>query len=205
MSVSFPGLPKPLTVLIVEDEVRLRELLVDVVPDMGYAATGARSGEEALRLMEAETREIVLLDLNLPAMDGLTFFETIRHRWPQTQVIVLTGFGDLDAARRAIHLDVVDFLTKPCPLDKVDLALDRARRRIAERSQRPAPEVPSTAPLETLSGDSGTLQDNERKLILAALARNGGNRTATAIELGISRRTLHYRLADYQKNGLYTS
>jgi DNA-binding NtrC family response regulator len=212
----YPGLPKALSLLIVEDEPRLRELLADVAPDMGFTpAVGVATGEEALRLMEAAPRDVALIDLNLPAMDGLELFGRIRQRWPATQVIILTGFGSLEAAKSAIHLDVVEFLTKPCPLNKVEEALARARRRIDEQRQRhaatpstPTPAANAAAPLAEV-GDAAalvpkageTLEAHERQVILAALERNGGNRTATAIELGISRRTLHYRLQAYQKLG----
>lgn len=188
--------------LIVEDESRLRDLLLDVVPDMGYHATAARTAQEAMRIMETDPRDILLLDLRLPVMGGMDFFQIVRNRWPDTQVIILTGFGDLDAARQAIHLDVVDFLSKPCHLKNVEIALDRARQRIM--SSRPALPTENQPPPQPTSVDDSptmTLEQTERRQILAALARNNGNRTATALELGISRRMLHYRLNEYLRQG----
>lgn len=189
-------------VLVIEDEPRMRELLCDVVPDMGFAAEAVRSAEEALRLMEGDPREIVVVDLNLPGMDGMEFFAAVHERWPQTQVIILTGFGDLESARQAIRLDVVDFLTKPCHLGELDVALSRARRRWRESLPlpEPAPEAAPEPPAPPAEG-AQTLDDVERQHILSALERNHGNRTATAVELGISRRTLHYRLSEYARQG----
>jgi DNA-binding NtrC family response regulator len=172
-------------VLIVEDESRLRELLVDVIPDMGFAATAVRSAEEAAKLMESDPAEIVMLDLQLPVMGGMDFFEQIHQQWPGTQVIILTGFGDLESARRAIRLDVVDFLTKPFHLRDIEVALDRARKRITADIR---------GGMDTDDSTPRTLAEAERKMILAALERHGGNRTAAALELGISRRKLHYWL-----------
>jgi DNA-binding NtrC family response regulator len=181
-------------VLIVEDELRLRELLVDVIPEMGFPAVAVRSAEEAKKLMESDPHEIVMLDLQLPVMGGMDFFEQMRQRWPATQVIILTGFGNLAAAKAAIHLDVVDFLLKPCHLNEVESSLDRARRRIKQTATLPqATEAPS-------SDEAQTLADNQRLLIFAALNRHNGNRTAAAGELGISRRTLHYRLREYLRD-----
>jgi DNA-binding NtrC family response regulator len=195
---------RTLRVLIVEDEQRLRDLLVDVLPGMGFPATGVRSAEEATRLMETSPCDIALLDLQLPVMGGMDFFARLRQRWPATQVIVLTGFGDLEAARRAIRLDVVDFLSKPCPLREIELALERARRRIhgIDRGEIGA-ALPSRAPsdAENKSEDAATLWEVERRQILSAIERNDGNRTAAAAELGISRRTLHYRLSEYRRMG----
>jgi len=65
-------------VLVVEDEPRMREVLVRAIESWGMTASGARSGEEALRMMEIELRQIVLLDLNLPAMSGMEVFENIH-------------------------------------------------------------------------------------------------------------------------------
>jgi DNA-binding NtrC family response regulator len=218
-----PPMPtRALRVLIVEDEQRLRDLLVDVLPDMGYPVPSAvRSAEEALRAMDAasksspaRTPDVVLLDLQLPAMGGMEFFQQLKSRWPKTQVIIMTGFGDLEAAQQAIRLDVVDFLTKPCPLRDVELALERARRRVhsTERAQTNSRGSVDSANASWPGAPVGcgartptpgmTLWEAERKQILAALRRNNGNRTAAAAELGISRRTLHYRLNEYQSLGL---
>jgi len=173
-------------VLVVEDEPRMRELLADVVPEMGFGATAVRTGEDALRVMAVDPHPVVLLDLHLPGAGGMEVFAEVRRRWPDTQVIVLTAYGDLAAAQEAIRLGVADFLTKPFHLNDVEAALDRARRRLPAAA---AVEAPPEAPPVTLA-------EAERAAILAALARHGGNRTAAAAELGISRRKLHYWLSE---------
>ncbi len=180
-------------VLIVEDEVNLRELLLDVVPDMGFPASAVRSAEEALRSMQQDRPDILILDLQLPGMGGMDLFERIRRDWPEVQVIVLTGFGAILAtARCLIHLDVVEFLSKPCHLYNVVVALDRARRRTRMASQ--PDEISQRTPVVSLA-------ETEYQQIAAALQRTGGNKKAAAKELGISRRTLHYRLAEYRRKG----
>ncbi len=190
------------SVLVVEDETRLRDVLLTSVSELGYPASGAHSGEEASRMMADDPRDIVVLDLHLPGMDGLEFFELIRQRWPKVQVIILTGLGDLEAAQHAVRLDVVDFLTKPASLGQLELALNRAWRRHNDSTR-----------LDLLDDDSkgievphdgvdtqASLRDLEREHILAVIERHRGNRTAAASELGISLRTLYYRLAEYLKD-----
>ena len=161
-------------------------------------------------MMEVELRQIVLLDLNLPAMSGMELFEKIKEKWPLAQVIVLTGFGDLEAAKKAIHLDVVEFLTKPAHLGEVESALDRARRRLEEAAEPPVVDIESSQEVDEAEVEEDeepgadattTLAEVERQHILAALVRNKGNRSTTAEELGISLRTLYYRLSEYQKRG----
>jgi DNA-binding NtrC family response regulator len=183
-----------LNVLVIEDEPRLRELLVDVIGDLGFHAVAARSAEEARRLIEQAAPHILMLDLQLPGIGGMEFFEEIRQKHGNMQVIVLTGFGTLQAAQQAIRLDVVEFLGKPFLMSDIERALDRAARRV----HLPLPSVDQGAPP---SPGGSTLAESEREQILTALQRNAGNRTKTARELGISRRTLHYRLDEYKKQG----
>jgi DNA-binding NtrC family response regulator len=184
-----------LRVLVVEDEARLRDLLAEVVPEMGFPATAVRSGEEALRIMQSDPHEILILDLQLPAMGGMELFQRVRRDWPATQVIVTTGFGDLATAQLAIRLEVVEFLSKPCHLYDVEQALDHARRRwlAGREGTAVSPQIAENVP--------STLAEVEFQQILAALERHNGNKTAAAAELGISRRTIHYRLAEYRQRG----
>lgn len=192
--------PADLHVLIVDDEPRLRDLLGAAVRKWGFTAEAARSGEEALRLADRREPDVLILDLNLPGLGGLECLSRLRISGCDAAAIVLTGFGDLDAARRAFTLDVVEFLSKPCPLGDLEKALDRARRR----SDRPSAQPDSVAPDVTVATPPESavrLDEIERQHILQALTRNGGNRTVTAVELGISRRTLQYRLSEYQRHG----
>jgi two-component system NtrC family response regulator/two-component system response regulator AtoC len=188
-------------VLIVEDELRLREMLHRSATEMGFACCAAASAEQALRFLSTQELDILLLDLNLPGMGGLELLEHCRRRWPQVQAIILTGFGNLEAAKRAIRLDASDFLTKPCRLEELEIALARAQSRrrqlLSAEELRPREEAGS----ESVADRPLTLEELEKRHILAALDRNGGNRAATAAELGISERTLYYRLGRYQRSG----
>lgn len=194
-------------VLIVEDEDRLRAGLMRALPSMGFAPVEAASAEAAIIQMEQHSCDVLLVDLKLPGMSGMDFFETVRGRWPHAQVIVVTGYGDLDAAKRAVHLDAVEFLTKPVTLAELEKAIGRACQRRHEVGRlRPVIQatLESASCRDSLTDDQPrSLQELERQHILAALTRNHGNRTAAAAELGISRRTLHYRLRDYQRLGMF--
>jgi DNA-binding NtrC family response regulator len=187
-------LRKAMNVLVIEDERRMRDLLLDTIPDMGFGVEAVRSAEEALVRMHTNPREILIVDLNLPQMGGLDFLCLIKQRWPRTRAIVLTAYGDLPSAQRAIQLEVVEFLTKPCPLGEIERALARARELRLAGAMGELAEEP-------LSSEQFTLDAAERNAIRVALARHGGNRKAAARELGISRRTLHYRLSRYRKAG----
>lgn len=225
-------------VLIVEDERRMREMLIASVKECGMVGTGAPNAEAALRLLAGGGGfAVTLVDLNLPGMNGMEFCEIVHQRWPAVQIIILTGYGDLESAKRAIRLEVADFLSKPCGMDELEVALARARKRwlehipIASPSARaaealaaaPPPPRASTAatasPAAMRAGARArapessppqspppavapvSMEEMERQLIFAALARHDGNREATAAEVGISVRKLYYRLQQYQKQG----
>lgn len=196
MSLPHPKQTNEARVVVVEDEVRLRDLLVRALIGWGFETTAAATGEEALRLHEHKPFDIAILDLNLPGIEGLEALRRMREKAPHLQGIVLTGFASIESARKAVHLDVVEFLTKPSHLGELEQALDRALRRMA-----PTPPVVLDMPELPPPSAGMTLDEVERQHILAALRRNDGNRTATAQELGISRRTLYYKLEQYQKQG----
>ncbi|MGA2440779.1 MAG: response regulator [Tepidisphaeraceae bacterium] len=213
-----PGILSPRSasqrVLIVEDERRLREMLHATILEMGLHPTGAPSGESALKLAGQQFFALAVVDLNLPGINGLELCERLLQQNPHLQIVILTGFGDLDAARQAIRLQVVDFLIKPCGMDELENALNRARLRWLDRSavdstsQSPqgVGQTPA-APAPPVAADASTqrsIDDMERELILAALTRHNGNRQEAAAELGISVRKLYYRIHQYQALGLIT-
>jgi two-component system, response regulator RegA len=193
--------PDDVRVLIVDDEGRLRDVLTRAIASWGFQVASARSAEEALRLMQASKFDVSIVDLNLPGLGGIELFERLRAIHPEHQVIVLTGFGNLEAARAAIRLDVVDFLEKPCPLGELEKSLHRATQRLVRPMPQPLQETDPMTDEPRSEEAVQTLEDVEREHIISALHRNHGNRTATALELGISRRTLQYKLSEYHRQG----
>jgi DNA-binding NtrC family response regulator len=187
-------------------------MLERAIRDMGFLVTLASSGEAALKMLEQHPVSIAIVDINLPGMSGIELLEKVRRGRHKVQAIVLTGFGDLETAKKAIHLDVVEFLTKPCSLGTLEVAIDRARRRcMAEGMPELLPEEPAapSARVPVAAAPAGhenvaalSLEELEQRHILAVLEQNRGNRAATASQLGISLRKLYYRLGQYQKQGI---
>lgn len=185
-----------LTALIIEDEPRLRDLYHDLLKSWDVRSIAAKSGEEALRVIDSRDADFLIIDLNLPGMGGLDCLRTIRDRGIDWPAMIVTGFGDLSAAQEAIRLGVVEFLTKPISMAQLEQAISRVRLNIARTLPEPekkSPTKPTAAPV--------TLEEIERVHILETLSRHAGNRTTTAQELAISRRTLQYRLQEYQRQG----
>ena len=193
-------------VLIVEGHARTRDQLERSIRDMGFAATAIGSAETALRYIEERRFDIVVFDVDLPGINGLEMLSQLRKRGSQIQAILLASTGDLETARKAIHLEVVDYLNKPCSMGSLERALERARSRgprprlpeISEALQTPR----KTVTVAQQDASSTSLEEIEQRHILAVLNKNGGKRNATAAELGISLRKLYYRLGQYQRQGL---
>jgi DNA-binding NtrC family response regulator len=110
-------------VLIVDDEKNIRRTLRMVLSSKEYLVSDCASAEEAIRLMQEEPVDVVLLDIKLPGMDGIELLSKIRKDWPMTDVIMISGHGTIQDAVGATRLGAYDFLEKPLDADRVDLAV----------------------------------------------------------------------------------
>jgi DNA-binding NtrC family response regulator len=124
------------SILLVDDDSAFRHVMSGELRRLGHDVATAGSGEEAVANMERQESEIVLLDLRLPGMDGLSTLKAIRTRNPSVEVIMLTGHGSIDSAIESIREGAFDYVTKPCPLDEIQIRLQRAieRRALRERA-----------------------------------------------------------------------
>jgi len=199
MNETHPSHNDKRRILIVEDEKNQRVMLSRVVREAEFNAVTASSGKEALALLQQDNLpSIAILDLNLPDMTGLELAHQIHQRWPEIQFIVLTGYGTLEAAQQAIRLNVVDFLLKPTTLGELETAISRAWQKFLQSRSLPTLEEEHPPSDNLIQKNSLSIADAERELIYAALSRHHDNRTAAAQELGISVRTLYYRLERYE-------
>jgi len=100
-------------VLVVDDEQPVRVTLKEVLSREGYEVLTASSGREALQVMGNTAIDLVMVDLKMGGMDGLTFMGEIKQRWPATVLIVLTGYATLESALKALRYGAHDYLLKP--------------------------------------------------------------------------------------------
>ncbi len=116
-------------VLIVDDEANARDALAELMDDAGYSVSTAADGRTALLQIEQVDPDVVLTDLKMPGMDGLSLIERGRPMSPHTTFIVMTAFATIDTAVQAIKLGAESYLTKPLELDAVMAIVDRALNR----------------------------------------------------------------------------
>ncbi|MCU0571561.1 MAG: response regulator [Syntrophobacteraceae bacterium] len=122
-------------ILLVDDEEGIRRVLAITLEDEGYEVLTAENGETALKLFENALPRLVLTDIKMPGMDGVELLQLIKERSPDTEVIMMTGHGDLELAIRSLQFDAADFVTKPIHDEALEVALKRARERIALKEQ----------------------------------------------------------------------
>jgi two-component system nitrogen regulation response regulator GlnG len=112
--------------LIADDEDSLRWVLEKGFRSAGYQVTAVRDGLAALAQVEAQPFDLVLLDVRMPGMDGLTLLKEVRERRPETQVVVMTAHGTMETAIQAMQQGAYDYLAKPFDLDEALLLAERA-------------------------------------------------------------------------------
>jgi len=121
------------SILLVDDEEGIRKVLSILLADMGYRVHTAASGAEALQIFEDIRPAIVLTDIKMPEMDGLELLRTLKRVSPDTEVIMITGHGDMDLAIKSVKYEAADFVTKPINDEVLEFALKRAQERITMR------------------------------------------------------------------------
>jgi DNA-binding NtrC family response regulator len=159
------GTPPPV-ILLAEDDARTREGLSRAITREGYRALGAASGAEALAVLSKEPVDLLLTDLRMPGIDGMTLLERVRADFPATVVVIVTGYATVDVAVQAMRNGAYDFLTKPIQLDKLDVLVKHAleARRLTRENRELKLRLRETSGLKQLLGHSSAM-DRLRDMI----------------------------------------
>jgi two-component system, NtrC family, response regulator AtoC len=120
--------PNALDVLLVDDEPDIEMLAGDALRDAGHVVTAVKDGAAALELVKVRAFDLMICDVRLPKMDGLTLFRQTRQQSPDTTVILMTAFAAVQDAVAAVKEGAHDYLTKPFEIDEITLRV----KRIAE-------------------------------------------------------------------------
>jgi DNA-binding NtrC family response regulator len=123
-------------ILIVDDEEVVRLSHLRSLENAECNTQVAEDGVQALDLMEHQPIDVVLLDLRMPGLDGMDVLKMIKHRWPDSEVVVITGYPSIETAKKALKLGAFNYLTKPLGPNEVVKAANDAmnQKRWALRS-----------------------------------------------------------------------
>jgi DNA-binding NtrC family response regulator len=147
-------------ILVIDDEDIVRTSCKRLLEPEGYIVGTAKSGKEGLQILGSRTFDLVLTDMKMPGMDGMEVLIMIKERWPDTEVIIMTGYGTVKTAVRAMKIGVFDYIEKPfTPGDLIALvskALERKNLTDVTASRREI--IPSHYELGNIIGISQPMQ-----------------------------------------------
>ncbi len=158
-------------ILIIDDEQPIREVCVRTLTPLGHSVETAENAEQAIACFERHPFDLVVTDYRMPgALDGLALGREIRRRFPETQVILMTGYPTLENAVAALNMGVMDYLVKP--FDQAELVdyVNQRHGKLGEISQQPLPKI-------LLVDDSRTLL-----LLFKSLFEKSGYKVLTATD-----------------------
>src|SRR6187402_1246728 len=155
------------SILIVDDEPGVRTALSGVLRDEGYDVDAVDSGEACLERLARQAYDVVVLDIWLPGMDGLATLSRMRERQIDSQVVIISGHGNVESAVRAIKMGAFDFVEKPLSLEKTMLVVRNALRQRNLEAENRALRATADRRL-VMVGESHSMRELREQIAMAA-------------------------------------
>ena len=127
-------------ILLVDDETVFTDNMTKLLTTRGYFVTAVDNGEAAVRILGGKDFDVIVLDLKMPGMDGITTLKEIKKLRLFTQTLILTGHGSIDTALEAVKLGAYDYLTKPCEIDELVSKIEGAWEKKDDKEKRDTQE-----------------------------------------------------------------
>jgi two-component system nitrogen regulation response regulator NtrX len=155
------------SILVVDDEPSIIQTLDGILSDEGFDVLTASNGYEALKIIDAESPDLILLDIWMPGIDGIETLKEIKKDNPFIQVIMITGHGTIETAVKATKLGAFDFIEKPLSIDKIIVAISNALnyRRLEEENRYLRKK---TIEKHSLTGNSPFITELKNQIAIAA-------------------------------------
>jgi two-component system response regulator PilR (NtrC family) len=194
-------MPAGARILIVDDEQSLREFLEIFLEQEGYEVATAKGGRDAVKRMEAgEEFDIVLTDLMMPEVSGMGVLETVKERFPDTEVLMMTAYATADTAIEAMKKGAYDYVQKPFKVEELRVIIEKAlgQRRLVEENRQLRAQVHRQYSFHNLVGRSEAMQrvfgiiervaDTRTSVLLTGESGTGKELIARALHHNSSRR-----------------
>lgn len=126
-------------IILVDDEEEVRKSIIKKIDwkSAGFEVVGdAENGQEALEKIEGLEPDVVLTDIRMPYMDGLTLSEQIRQKYPSIKLVIFSGFDDFDYAKQAIKLNVIEYILKPVNVEEMTAILKKIKKTLDEEIEQ---------------------------------------------------------------------
>lgn len=178
-------------ILVVDDEESIRQSLSDVLKDEGFDVMLAGDGQEALKALDSNMPDLVILDIWMPEMDGTEVLKEIKKKYQYLEVIMISGHGNIEAAVKAIKLGAYDYIEKPLSLEGVLLAVKRALGESGFRShesgvvfkselQNPKSEIKNT-PNSQLPTPNHRQRTIKKSIVMGGQGLHSGGKTGVIL------------------------
>jgi len=159
-------------IIIIDDEASILKLMGQVATRMGHQVFMHLTGKEGMAAMETEKPELLIVDLKIPDMNGLQIIQDCRARYPQTEVVMVTGYGSVETAVEAMKLGAFDYLTKPFDLEDLQRTINRAMQKTGGAPASNTSGAVRGEPAIQLTGSSNLIgQSPQVKEILALVGK----------------------------------
>ena len=131
---------KGTTILVVDDEPKMRHILRLILEEAGYSVLEAQNGLEALDIISRNPCGVVFTDLKMDGMTGVELLKNIKENHPEIPVVMVTAFGSVESAVEAMHAGALDYITKPFEEEKIIVTAERCLKfyQLAERKSNPS-------------------------------------------------------------------
>ena len=183
-------------ILVVDDEISLREMLEIFLEQHGYSVTTATSPTDAIGKLQQNDFDLVISDLKMPGpIDGIGLLEHVRQRWPDIEMIMMTAYSTAETAIRAMKLGAFDYLTKPFKVDEVAVVVEKCleKRRLNVENQRLKVQLADRYRFDSIVGKSAAIRE-----VFAIIERAAPTRASVLVhgETGTGKelvaKALHY-------------
>ncbi len=179
-------------ILVVDDETDMTRLLQRTLePELGCRVTMAFSGEMAMDILHQASFDLILSDVKMPGMDGFELLNRIRADYPDLTVVMLTAFGNIESAVKAIKAGAYDFIAKPFERDeiifKIRKALERSlllkenKRLLKERTARPYELIGNSEPMQRVFDQIRMVAPSDVTVLITGESGTGKDLTARSI------------------------